>query len=213
MYYFLVVAFKHLSVERRLSITQCVIDRAKRYQVAHIVEENGRNGDSPHINVVISTDKETTAKSFRQCIARIFEQGEITNSTLCGKVIHNDQNLANVIAGYLQKENAAKTLFSQGIDLGKLEKMREKKVIEQRETFKPVSTVDLHDLLVNFYKQHYAQQPFDKRLFSQMVREIAKTRNLMACFRNMKSIYLALDGQLGTGQHITEYLDRELDFF
>ena len=206
MWYFLVIAFKHLEIQRQMQLSQFVFDKLKSHPVHLLVKEYGKEGTSPHFNLITETDKESTAKSFRQVISRFFTKSEITDYTLKGKFINNKIQLANVVCGYLQKEQNAEILQIKGIDTKDLQKLQQKKIISINETYKPITTPYLYDLCINYYKQHVTE-PFSPKVFKEIILYLNKSHNITTNIKQLHHMYLSLDGNLGNGNKLREYLD------
>ena len=206
MWYYLVIAFKHLITERQIALTQFVLDKLEKHPTHMLVKEYGKQGDSPHFNLIIETDKETTAKSFRQVISRFFTKSEYSKHTLDGKMIYNEVQLANVVCGYLQKEEKKETIQIKGIDPKSLQKLQQKKIIEYNEAYKPITSACLYDLCINYYKQH-CDETFSKKVFKEIILYISKSHNISSNIKSLKDMYISLDANLGNGNALKEYLD------
>ena len=206
MWYFLVIAFKHLEISRQMQLTQFVYDKLKTQHTHLLVKEYGKEGTSPHYNLITETDKESSAKSFRQVISRFFTKSEYTDYTLKGKFINNRVQLANVVCGYLQKESNAEILQIKGINTNDLQKLQQKKIISLTETYKPVSTPYLYDLCINYYRQH-CNETFSKKVFKEIILYISKSHNITSNIKQLKDMYISLDANLGNQNALKEYLD------
>lgn len=209
MWYFLVVTYKHLVPHRQLSLTQGIQDLKHTSSTFLLVQENGKNGDSPHYNLVIQVQSDVQARSFRQRIKRMYEENEYNDHTLVGRMILTEIQLANVVCGYLEKESTAKIISQEGIKIDALRKKHQPKAISCEEKYRTTTTAHLFNLCVNYYKQH-CTTPFTKRLFKDIIKYISNSHNITSNIRNLKDIYLSLDGLLADGTALENYMDDTL---
>lgn len=212
MYYYLVVAYKHCNVETQMQCNQLILDKAQKFDAYHIVREYGKQGDTPHINVVLKC-KETRGRSYKQQLQKFFETRQLlTDNTLRGQQITNDVNLANVMCGYLQKETKAEVLQTRGFDLEALAKHQQQKRVEITQTFEPITLPAMHSLVFNYATEKYKNIPWDKSLFRTIVVEIAKYKDITNVYPRLKHLYLSLCPKLGDNTTLAENISRELEF-
>lgn len=216
MYYFVVATLKHLTTDRQLTVMSRIQEVVKKKSRYIIIKEYGKSGDSPHFNIIISIDKETTGKSFKQVVSRLYEGAELTDYTCKGKLIKNDVNLANVLTGYLAKEENAEVILNNGFDLEALEKIRQKQnTIHSQPTqvFTPLTASRFTDVVISTYNELYKpeKQPFNKDLYKKITKDIAKTNNIVNVIKSLNHIWLNLEVMLGNGYDFDKYIDRLLD--
>jgi hypothetical protein len=216
MWFFDVLAFKHMDSDHQLSTQQFVISTLKgiQYQKAIIIKEYGINGDSPHLNIIYDVIKESHGKSYTQVLKRHinkYERNYLSSRTLVHKRIKNDIQLANVICGYLTKEQNSEILYNHKINTQELEKLREVKKFDNQEKAEVVLKCQLFNLYLNYYKVNYQSTSiFNLNLFKTMTMEICQSKDLAThgCLKNLKETFLNLEAQLSnTGQNMKTYLD------
>lgn len=216
MWFFDVLTLKHMDVEHQQATQDFVLRTLKgiQFQKSIVVKEYGVNGDSPHLNIIYDVVKESHGKSYTQVIKRYvdkFKRNYLTCRTMVHKRIKNEIQLANVVCGYLSKENKAEIIYKDKVDTEELEKLREVKKFDQPEKSEVVLKCQLFNLYLNYYKVNYqSTHIFNLDLFKTMTMEICQTKDMSThgCLKNLKETFLNLEAQLSqNGHNLRVHLD------
>lgn len=215
MWFYDVLAFKHMSDDHQAALTQTVIDTLKsvQYHKYVVIKEMGESGCSPHLNIIYDVVKESHGKSFTQVLKRRvvkLDKNALSRHTIRHKRINNEIQLANVICGYLTKESVAEQICLYKIDVQELEKLREVKKFDSQEKASTVLKCQLFNLYTNYYKQNYSEVTFTKKLFKDMTIEIASSKDLAThgCLKCLRELYPNLECYLtNNNANMSNYLD------
>lgn len=221
MFYYVVVAYKQLSEECRTEWKNTIL-RKCALMPAHIVEEFGKNGDSPHLNIIIE-NRSKEGKNFRERIKRMFPvlypqpTNEEWGVCLKGKGIRDFRNLGNVINGYLTKESKCEVLQENLLtsDAYKsLEKQHQEfsKIPDVKHSIQPISNPSLFNLVVQIYNEEYdADCYFTKDTFKEIIKRISKHYMLLNA-KKVVDLYPGLESYINNSDYsyLDEYIDNNL---
>ena len=218
-WYFTVLTLKQMSEDHQKEAEKSVLKMIESHQYPRyaVIKEYGKEGTSPHINIVYYSITESYGKSFKQRIIRMVKKldkmyynGKIS---LTQKNISNEVQVANIVVGYLRKEEEAEILKVKGIEMEEMEKLREVKKFDKKEKCEKIMKCQMYDVVSNYYKVNYGQEEFNKKLFKKIIYEISRTKELSSnnCFNNIQQLYVSLYTQLnGREDVMSNYLDKLL---
>lgn len=208
MWYYAVCTLKHLHDEHRAPMENTILNIFKSFETVIIIKEFGKNGDNPHLNIVTEM-LESTFKTTRQTIKRRYEEiGKqfYTKYTVDAKKCNNKIQAANVIAGYLHKEVEKEVLLNNNIDISEMESLREDKKFDINSHTPIVLKTQFLDLLLNLYENNYKEQPFDKRLYCDMIIDIRHNRDITTSRCDIREMYFQLDCMLNQGNQCRAHI-------
>jgi hypothetical protein len=215
MWFYLVATLKHLPETDQHTLQQKLLDLVTPFSRVIVIKEYGKNGDNPHLNVVLDITQ-CTFKSMRQTLSRRYEalgKHYYTKNTVKAKCASNKIQAANVIAGYLSKEENREILLNNGIDLEEMENLRETKKFDIKQKHEIVRKSDFLALIYNYYENNYSDKPFDKRLYADMIAEISSNKDLVtgSVILHARNYYFQLDAMLNQGNQIRKFILWQLE--
>lgn len=144
MFFFTVLTFFSGAMDQNF------IDSAEKMCKYHfdkyvIILEYGKSGVNPHLNIVYDVDKPNWSKNSAKYFKQLYGEGYNFNShTIRTKRCNN---VANVVGGYLQKEDNFRVIVNIGFDLDEL-------AVEAKENLKNIKPKNAHEV-VTYMIEHY----------------------------------------------------------
>lgn len=220
MFYFIVVAYKNQSDECRSEWRKNILKKCAEIP-AHVVEEFGESGDSPHLNIVID-NKDKNGKNFREKIKRTFPvlypppTTEEWGICLKGKGIRDFRNLGNVLEGYLTKETNCNILqdnllSQEGYESLKKQHQEFVKIPEVKYSIKSISKLGLFNLVVQIYnEEYYDESEFNKNIYKEIIKKISKSYAILDMVVVVK-LYAGIESYIhDKATYIEDYMDMHL---
>ena len=215
MWFYLVATLKHLPDSEQHTLQQNLLDLVTPFNHVILIKEYGKKGDNPHLNVVLDVTQ-CTFKSMRQTLTRRYEalgKHYYTRRTVKAKCAANRIQAANVIAGYLSKEENREILLNNGIDLEEMENLRETKKFDIKQKHEIIRKSEFLDLVFNYKNNNYADTPFDKRLYADMIAEISTNKDLVtgSVILHARNYYFQLDAMFNQGNQLRKFILWQLE--
>lgn len=152
-----------ITISPRHEITTNTLEKVKKYTQKHldinhiIIQENGKNGDHPHLHIYGSCKVQKRTNAFKINFITHLWKNELTPEERKHTIdIRKAHHIDKLLGWYFQKEEDSKLILNKGIDLANFKVKYEKTLQKVKyELPKSVSFSNAPFFFIAFMKQNY----------------------------------------------------------